>query len=219
MQNNGIIKNPIIVDKKEKNKYILKKGCKNECEYQNKCAQEKGYINDAERQRERSWNKGICPPLSESKETNWKFYFGIITQNRVIEIYEDEDPISMSPNNPGFDWIFRKTMNNIQHKARILDYDNKSTWSGWKYPINFNRIPDEFILTAWIIDNGILIPKYIWRFKKNDIIRGTEFWKRGHFDITNRYGKLLEFKRYEESDKLEILKSKIKISPIELDDD
>lgn len=186
--------------KKVPDKY-LKLGCKNNTEYANKCSQNRGYKDDAERQREFRHDTGRQLPMCESKDSNWSVYFGnFIVENYIIKTFEY--PVKMPPNNPGFDWICKKGQK-IQCKARCLKYDGK--WSGWHFTINFNKMADYFILSAWDSKDS-LVPLHVWIFHKDDIVRGIKFWRRETFSISNTPEKLKEFEKYEVTDRLEKLK-------------
>lgn len=183
LQKIGIMKNTTDIIREQNDKTAKNANCKNWNEYQ----------------KELMYDKGIHSPLSDNKDCS--YYFGLfIAQNYIIKTFED--PIEMPPNNPGFDWIC-KNGKKIDHKARCLC--NVGNCIGWKFEIKYNNIADYFILSAW--DNrDSLNPLRVWIFHKDDIIRGKKFWKREFIWITNTPKSLIEFKKYEFSDRLEKLK-------------
>lgn len=53
------------------------------------------------------WEQGIREPMEFN--TDCPSYFGIyIAEKYIIQTFED--PISMPPNNPGFDWLCKKEL-------------------------------------------------------------------------------------------------------------
>ncbi len=71
--------------------------------------------------------------------------------------------------------------------------------------IQYNDRVDFFILSGW--DNRIdLNHLHTWLVHKDEIIRGRKLWRRDSLQILNRPKYLLEFKRFELTDKIEKLK-------------
>ena len=128
-------------------------------------------------------------------------YFGIyIAENYIMKTFED--PIKMPYGNPKYDWLC-KAGKKIECKSRCLS--NHSECIGYGFDIDFNNVADYFLLSAW--DNrDSLEPLYIWIFRRNDIVRGTPFWNRETFWITNKPEYLTLFSIYEVKDRLEKLK-------------
>jgi len=208
MQQNGIMNNPVDIERKRRKKVIENAGCKTEKEYQDKCARDAGFKDKAERYRE--WMHDTGRTLPKEFNEDCPIHFGEFTENLMIQTFED--PIKMPPNNPGFDWKCRNG-DKVDNKGRCLDYDNRSNWSGWIFSIRYNDVADIFILSAW--DNrDSLNPLHVWIFHKNDIIRKgngayapkVEFWKRDGFTITNTPEGLKEFEKHEATNRLDKLK-------------
>lgn len=197
MQQNGIMKAPVAIDKKKADNTIKKAECKNWKEYRNKNAQKRGYKDYNERDREYSYNKGLSSPMLES--TNWSKFFGEhIVENYIMKIFED--PIKMPQNNKGFDWLSKKG-EKIQCKARYPERCGVNI--RWNFAIRYNCTADWFILSGW---DGIDSPKplHVWIFHKKEMIRGRKFWRRESLSISPKT--LEEFKKYEVTDRLEKLK-------------
>lgn len=154
-------------------------------------------MQEAERIRNFRYNNGIC----QQNNKDCSRYFGInIAENYVSNTFED--PIRMPNDNPGFDWVCKKGYK-IQHKARCLTYREKRIY--WAFDIKYNNIADYFMFSGWDSRSN-LEPMYVLMFHKNDIVRGDVFWRRENINITNRQNYLIEFRKYELSDKLEKLK-------------
>lgn len=186
--------------KENKNKLAVQKGYNDYSEYLDELAKRKGYDNYNEYCRVKSWHNGHSP-MSENEYCS--DYFGIhIAERYISSLFED--PIRMPVKNPGFDWIC-KNGKKIQNKARCLKYDNRNDSVGWSFKIDYNDNTDYFTLSGWD-DRNDLEPIFILLIHKNDIVRGKEFWNRETFWITNKPEHLLEFKKYELTDKLEKLR-------------
>lgn len=201
MQQNGIMKNPTDINRRDWEIVLKNAKCETTTEYRDRCAQRTGFKNGAEKLKE--WRHKSGRQLPKEFNEDCSSWFGeFISQNYVMETFED--PVPMPPNNPGFDWICKKGQK-IDHKGACLSYSNKSNWNGWNFPIRWNNIADYFILSAW--DNrDSLTPLHVWIFHKNDIVRGRKFWEREGFTITNTPDKLKELEKFEVTDRLDKLK-------------
>lgn len=204
----GKLPNPTDVERKVREKMAKNAGFDNVSKYNHmmheKTAKNAGFNGISEYAREQMrnwrWNNGIQVPMSENE--NCSYYFGIEIAEKYISALFD-NPIRMSVNNPGFDWICKKGKR-IQNKARCLEY-HINRWIGWNFPIKYNNNTDYFIFSGWN-NREDLEPMYMWLIHKDDIIRGRKLWRRDSFSITNKPEYLAELKKYEITDKLEKLK-------------
>lgn len=80
-------------------------------------------------------------------------------------------------------------------------------WIGWAPHVRFNNVTDYFVILAFD-DRENLKLIFIWSIGKNEIIRGNKFYMRDSIKITNTRRGLLEFKRFDRTDKLECLKQR-----------
>lgn len=181
LQEKGILKDPIDIGR----------------EYRDNIAKDKGYKDYNEFLRVCHWNNGDNIPMSENEDCAQ--YLGIYISERLLsKIYDNV--IRMPYGNPGFDFICNKGFR-IQVKTRCLSDGNRK----WQFPIKYNDNTDYFMLVA--VDNRIALNMmHLWLIKKDDIIRGEEFYKRDTISITNKPIYLLEFQVYEQIDNLEKLK-------------
>lgn len=195
MQQNGILKNPTKVRQEGEDICAQKLGFKDENDRYNV------YKNDWKRNKR--YNTGEQIPMSENPDCS-RWFGEFIAENYVMKTFEDY--IKAPPNNPGFDWTCNKGQK-VQHKARCLEI--ACTTFGWGFPIRRNNVPDYFILSAWK-DRQSLTPMFVWIFRRDEIIRGSKFWERPSFWITNKSEYIREFENHEVKDKLEKLKEYIK---------
>jgi len=183
MQQNGIMKNPTDVRRKD----------------DDISAKSLGFENNSDRHKEYMHTTGRQLPLSDNKDCS--SYFGTFTENLMIQTFED--PIKMPYGNPGFDWMCKKG-DKIDNKSACLRYDIPF-WEGWTFPIKWNNIAEWFVLSAW--DNReSLKPLHVWVFHKNDIVRDKKFWRRDSISITNKTSHLKKLENYEYIDRLDKLK-------------
>lgn len=203
MQQVGIMKNHIDVERKRHEKTIKDAGCNTEKEYRDKCARSAGFKDSAEQHRDyyREWTHETGRNFPAEDNPDCPRCFGDFTENLMIQTFEDA--IKMSSNNPGYDWTCNRGYK-IDNKGACLQYiDGKSP--KWLFNIIYNDIADWFILSAW--DNrDSLTPLHVWAFHKNDIVRGRKFWRRTGFSVINTPKGLKEFEKYEIINRLEKLK-------------
>lgn len=139
-----------------------------------------------------------------SKSKNSTYYLGIHIAERtiarfVLPIILRNIKKEMPTNNQGFDFILEKDIK-IDVKSSCLKAGNRK----WQFKIDHNNIADYFMLIA--IDNRTEINVvHIWLIKKNDIVRYGKFYKRDSITITNIPKYLLEFKKYDQIDKLKMM--------------
>lgn len=205
MQQNGIMKNPTNIDRKEWEKRVEYAGCKTKKEYRDKCAQKAGFKDFNERNRE--WLHETGRNLPKEFNEDCSSYFGDFAESLMIQTFEDAT--RMPYGNPGYDWTCKRG-DKIDNKGACLVYtDNKCP--RWLFPIEYNNVADWFILSAW--DNRCsLNPLHVWAFHKNDMVRYRamgalkKFCDRETFAITNTPEKLKEFGKYEVTNRLDKLK-------------
>lgn len=211
--------------------YLAKNRGLNNCkEYRDVLAKEKGFKNYAERQNESNWNKGISSPMSENE--NCPQYLGIhIAEMKIAKIilstifgYVEE----MRYGNPKFDFICTSpklefinknpTFKLIEDKEYKVDIKssrlNSHSRQSWLFYTNYNNVADYFLLIGFddeFDDDDKLCPMHIWLFKRDEIIRRKEFYRRKGFGITNKTYYLSELNIYELKDELELLKESINI--------
>lgn len=160
-------------------------------------ARTKGFKDFAEYSRIRSWNKGISHPMSENKDCT--LYLGIHIAERLLsKIFKDIK--RMNCNNRGYDFICKMGFK-IDVKSSVLNKKNNC----WQFGISYNHIADYFLLLAF--DNReCLNPLHIWLFKRDDMIRGKEFFNRKSITFPNDDFVLYLLDTWELTDKLEELK-------------
>lgn len=208
MQQNGILKSPADIYRKNYENTIKNAGCITTKEYRDKCAQNAGFENKAEYDREYSYKTGRRLPKEFNEDC--PVYFGCYTESLMIQTFEGA--IRMPNNNPGFDWTC-KNGDKIDNKGVCLRYNTHNNWSGWRFSIRYNDIADWFILSAW--DNrDSLQPLYVWAFHKNDMVKYRigrhnvlkKFCNRESIAIPNTPEGLKEFEKYEVTNRLIKLK-------------
>lgn len=175
---------------------LNKIACKaREEEFANLSLQEK----KAKRQQFRSYNSyrryynpkyGKIISMSENKDCT--LYLGVHIAERVLS-HIFEDVVRMPNGTPGFDFICKKGFK-IDVKSSCL-----SKKGYWQFNIKYNKIADYFLLLAF--DNReYLNPEHIWLIKRSDLSN------KGKILINNAEYSLLYYIKYEQIDKLEILK-------------
>lgn len=204
MQQNGIMKNPTDVNRKDNEKVIKDAGCNDWKEYKNKCAQNAGFKDNTERIKE--WTHETGRRLPKEFNEDCSAHFGDFTESIMIQTFDDA--VRMPYGNPGFDWVCNKG-DKIDNKGVCLVHvDGRPP--EWVFGIKWNNIADWFILSAW--DNrDSLTPLHVWTFHKNDIVRGRKFWRRDSLTITNTQEGIREFEEYEVTDRLKKLKELCRI--------
>lgn len=185
MQHNGILKNPTDLNRKYHDDIAKIKGFKKYTEYQKQC----------------DWEKGISSPMSENK--NCPQYLGIHIAEReyarkilptIFGGIDSEMPIK----NPGYDFIVLGGYK-IDCKSSSLNCVGK--WQGWNITINYNKMADYFILFLFDNRESLNLMK-ILLIRKDEIIRGKKLNLFSNLKITNNLRTLLEFKKYDVTDKL-----------------
>lgn len=169
--------------------------------------QKAGYNDKAHYMREWRYDHGIQSPMSENE--NCSHFLGTFiaerTYGRIIlpEMFggiEKEMPYG----NPKYDFIVKDDIK-IDVKSCCLRKGEKHNWMGWEPHVRFNGFTDYFVILAFDNRNNLNLI-HLWSIGKNEIIRGYKFYRRESIKITNTIRGLLEFKRYEWTDKLECLK-------------
>jgi len=192
---------------RERNKGIAERaGFKNHNEYElNRC--HKDIEHKRKYTQEWRYERGIQSPMSENE--NCSHYLGTLVAERqygriiLPEIFggiEQEMPYG----NPYYDFLVK---GNIKIDVKSCCLRKLKGWIGWEPHVRFNNVTDYFIILAFDDrDNLNLI--YVWLIGKNEIIRDNKFYKRDSIKITNTNRGVLEFKRFDWTDKLECLKQR-----------
>jgi hypothetical protein len=207
-------------------KRLKNAGCKTIYKYNNKCARKLGYRDNSEQVMQRLYDKGTCEPMSINEDCASNF--GIYKGEEILKMFLEaifENAKYMRYGNKGFEFICKNPKQDfikkyphlmlakekeykIDVKARCLR-DNKKGWTGFGYLIDYNKVADYFILTAWDSRDYLNI-FHVWMFHKDNIVRGERFWKRTAFSITNKSKYMVDLRKYELIDELEILKEAAK---------
>lgn len=143
MQNNGIMKNNVDIERIRIENIIKNSGCETYKEYKEMLAQRLGFENNAERDRE--WTHDTGRNLPKEINEDCPSYFGDFTESLMIQTFEDAKRIHYG--NPGFDCTCKKGYK-MDNKSKCLYYNIDGDWSGWTFPIRFNNIAEWFILSA-----------------------------------------------------------------------
>lgn len=173
----------------------------------NRICQDIGYIDRAEYLREWRYSKGIQAPMSENEECAHflgthiaERKYGRIILPEMFGGIEQEMPYG----NPWYDFLVKR---NIKVDVKSCCLREMKGWIGWEPHVRFNNVTDYFVVLAFDNrENLILI--YVWLIGKNEIIRENKFYMRDSIKITNTRRGLLEFKRFDWTDKLECLKQR-----------
>lgn len=177
---------------------ILVKSSDIDKKYRNELVRKKGFNDINEYQRDRFHDRGIYFPMSENEDCS--AYLGVyIAEKILLEIFKD---IKIMPyGHPGYDFICK----GYKVDCKISCLAIRNGWIGWEFEIDYNRLPDYFILVAFNNreEFGLM---HLWLIRKNEIIRGKKFYRRKTFRVTDKTRYLLEIKRYELTDKLEHLR-------------
>lgn len=188
------------------NQTIKNANCNSIKEYKDKLAQEKGYKDWNEQRKLKRWNEGENVPIELSTDSvSYKgVYLGEdnISDPILIELFGCIEK-KMPYGNPGYDRIVKGGYK-IDSKLRTLLEDWKNDSYRWKYYIDHNNKTDYFLLIA--LDSEGKNVLHVWLIYKSEIIREEKFYKRGSIGITNSHNRLLEFKKYEITDKLNCLR-------------
>jgi len=188
--------------------------CKDQKEYLDKCAKNLGFINhhdyiddlakrngfedDTERRKICSWSNGESSPMEFSEECS--YWLGAhIAERRIARIIL---PIlfggiekEMPPSYPGYDFI-------VKGGYRVNVKSRRFIGGQWCFMVCNNNDTDYFLLIGFNneYDEDKIVPIRIWLFHKNDWIKKNydeRFWKREGFTMTEDNSRLLEFKKYE----------------------
>ncbi len=165
-----------------------------------------GYYNSAHFLKEWRHENGIQAPLEENKDCSHHLgthiaerqYGRMILPEMFGSIIEE-----MPYGNPKYDFLVE---NGIKIDIKSCCLRNNDEYMVWEPHVRFNDVTDYFVILAF--DNRVdLNLLHVWSVGKNEIIRGKKFYMRDSIKITNKYGKLLEFRRYDWISKLECLKT------------
>jgi hypothetical protein len=173
----------------------------------NRIYQNFGYKDKAEYLRNWRHSNGIQFPMEEN--TDCAHYLGTLVAERQygrIILPEMFGGIvkEMPYGNPSFDFLVK---GNIKVDVKSCCLREIKGWHGWEPHVRFNNVTDYFIILAFDDrDNLNLI--YVWLIGKNEIIRDNKFYMRDGIKITNTRRGVLEFKRFDWTDKLECLKQR-----------
>ena len=202
----GKVPNPVMLNR-ERNKGIAERaGFKNHNEYElDRCHKDMEY----KRKYTQEWRyeNGSQSPMSENE--NCSQYLGTLVAERqygriiLPEIFggiEKEMPYG----NPSYDFLVK---GNIKVDIKSCCLREMKGWLGWEPHVRFNNVTDYFVILAFDDrDNLNLI--FVWSIGKNETIRGNKFYMRDSIKITNTHRGLLEFKRFDCTDKLECLRQR-----------
>lgn len=190
MQNNGILKNPVDIKRKERKKTVESADCKTNYEYSVKCAINAEFKDATERSKVSRWNSGVNIPLEFNEDCS--SHFGEFTEKLMIHYYPGAK--KMPYGNPGFDYLWKDEDGKeikIDNKGGCLIYRGGNRSPYCNFNILHNNVADRFILSGW--DNREnLNPLFALEFKKNDLVRygyglwspKIEFWERETFTVT-----------------------------------
>lgn len=206
LREEGKLRDPTDIEREKIERTYMDKGFNSYTEYRNCLAKDRGYENQAELQKLQSWNRGDSSPMSEND--NCPYYLGVDIAERIIgrkslPIILGDIEKEMSPNYPGFDFILIGNIKVDIKSSSLLD------WYIYVFSINNNGMADYFLLIG-INNRTKLDIMHLWLFRKEDIIRGKELYRRKILTIVNKPKKLLEFKRYEVTEKLKSIMMTLK---------
>lgn len=187
MQNNGILKNPVEIERKRKEKYIKRAGCDTRTEYNNWCAQNSGFDSHADRYRDRirewKYETGRRGIATEADEKCTQHIGVVIGEDGIARHVLDsmfEDVKKKLYTNPGFDFICKNPrkefLNKYPRLTALLKRDNEYkidvktrhfSRGGWEYSIN--EIADFFLLIG--LGDNDSIPRSILFIHKDDKVK------------------------------------------------
>lgn len=213
----GKMVNPTDVEKKRVNEMAKRFGFKDYNEYIRKERNE--YKRNWKRQYR--WNKGISEPMEFNESC--PSYFGVsfgeeLFRRFLLTIFEHvkktgyiDKGIDFICKSPKYEFVDkhlqfkleRDKEYSMQLKVRRLQSVSMGN-DNFHFPINYNHIPDYFILVGFN-NREDLNPAHIWLIYKDDIIRGRKFWRRNSFSVVNVPQHIIEFEKYELKDELEII--------------
>jgi hypothetical protein len=164
-----------------------------------------GYDDSAHFLKEWRHDNGIQAPMEENKECSHHLgtciaerQYGRIILPEMFGGIEKEMPYGY----PKYDFI---VTNGVEIDIKSCCIRENQGWYGWEPHVRFNDVAKYFVILAF--DNRTdLNLLHVWSIGRNEIIRGERFYMRDSIKITNKYGKLLEFRRYEWISRLECLK-------------
>lgn len=225
MRQNGILRTVTDIERDSRDKIAKGLGFNNRnhrrLEMRQIWAQNLGYKDDPERQRSDRYDKGTSNPSSKNKDCSLNFGIDIgekTFNNILLEVFEyvrhDKEEgcldggIDFFCKDPSQEFIDKypqfKLQRGIEYKIQLK---MRCLYNGdaLNFNIQYNDRVDFFILSGW--NNRIdLDHLYTWLIHKDEIIRGRKLWRRDSLQILNRPKYLLEFKRFELTDKIEKLK-------------
>ena len=229
MQHNGILKSSTSIMRNETENSYRRAKCKNRKEYTDKCAQRMGYKDEAEREKVRTWNKGIHLPMEfHDCPANFGVYKGEELFKRFLEeiIFEEvkgsgkgsrDGKIDFICKNPKQEFIDKypqfRLKRNKEYKIQLKMRGLRDGYRWLFTHIDFNFIPDYFILCGWDSRDGE--PMHIWIFNKYDMVKKgcninapkIEFYKRDSLTVVNKIDKIKQFENQELKDELYTLKN------------
>lgn len=200
----GKLPNPADLNRKRNDDIAKRAGLKNHNEYElNRCHK------DMEHKRKymREWRheNGIQQPLSDNVDCAHflgtfiaERKYGRIILPEIFGTIEKEMPYG----NPKYDFI---VTNGIKVDVKSCCLRELKGWKGWEPHVRWNSVTDYFVMLAFD-DRTNLSLVHIWVIGKNEIIRGSKFYKRDSIKITNKTSPLSLFKRFDWINKLECIK-------------
>ena len=223
----GKLPNPTDVKREEHIATIKNAGFDNNKDYKDFLAERRGFNDNAEYEREWAYDTWRQSPMSKNRTCPLHIgrYIGEENMAKQILYFMFEEYKIMAHNNYGFDYICKNPRQEFLDRYPIFKFlpdkeyciDVKTRhieqridgWSGHKFAIDHNHIPDYFLLIGLNhSDEEKVDIMHIWLFKKDEVVRGIEFWKFISFSITNKPRKILELSTYELKYELEKLKNK-----------
>lgn len=199
MQQNGIMKNPAHIYRKQKEKTATNAGFNNYKEYIDDFFKKKGMsLNEYKNQwRYDKGERGILSKIEGSAQFTGVYIGEInIGDPVLVEIFGSINQ-KMSYTNIWFDRVV-KGDHKVDVKTSYLHIDENA----YKFHINYNNIADYFLLVA--LENKIVA--HIWLFKKDDYVRKRKFYQFETFKIMNEDKYLNDLKSYEWTEKLACIK-------------
>lgn len=215
MQQVGIMKKPVDIDRKKWTKTIKNVGCRTVTEYNEYIAKRDGYNSYYDKQkdkwtggdyyRQRLWNKGICEPM-EINERCTSHIGCIIGEDRTGKHILDiifGDIEKMPYGYHGYDFICKRPREEFLSRYRQFKLENKEykidvkishlRYEFWNYIIYHNNSADYFLLIG--LGDKDNTPQYILFIHGCEMIRGNKFWDRPSITIGKYYPS--EFSKYE----------------------
>ena len=185
----GKLRNPTDIDRETNNAIFERLGYNKSSDYIRKWRHDNGIQAPMEENKDCAHYLGTC--IAERK-------YGRIILPEIFGSIVQEMPYG----HPKYDFL---VTNNVKIDVKSCCIRENQGWYGFEPHVRFNDVTDYFVILAFD-DRENLNLLHVWSIGRNEIIRGHKFYMRDSIKITNKYGKLLEFKRYEWTSKLECLK-------------